>query len=705
MTTASQDIGVRRRRWPRVLGGALLVVLIGLGACEALGWPFLSAPIQRSLAKALDRPVRFASDSANDGRIHDGRIHIGLLGGVRVRADYLFIGSPPWSQAPHTLVAQGAVLKLAYADLWRAWDGAPLHIASLDATAIDGHLERLADGRSSWQFGATPATPRPPRAMPTFGGLRVGSGQVDLADAVTDTQLSARFSLTDSSTPSASPSASAPAGLQLEGTGSYRKLPVKIDVKTHGVLALTGEGAERVAFPITLRANVGRARMSFDGTATDPINLDQLRGRFDVQGPSLAAVGDPLGITLPTTPAFRTKGLVLKEGQVWNAVFERADIGTSQLGGAFTFDPRSGRSVLSGRLTGKRLLLADLGPAVGAPERAGAVQAAPDVPPVAATRQRSDGKLLPNRPFDLPALRAMDANVLVDIADFDLGSALLQPLRPMRAHLVLTDGVLALNDIDARTADGRLAGRVQLDGRQTMALWTTDVQWADVRLENWLKQDRAENSPPYIAGRLNGAAKLAGQGRSTAAILGSLQGRVHMNLQDGSISHLAVEAAGLDVAQALGMLVKGDDALKLDCTVADLVADRGALTPRALVLDTADSTLWIDGSLSLATEAMDLRVVVTPKDFSPFALRTPIHVQGSFSDPSVSVEKRGLAIKAGSAAALALVNPLAAVLPFIDFGATDEARVGAAKCRAMAGRQMARINAPGLPAAASRRTP
>lgn len=653
-----------------------------------MGWPFLSAPIQRALAKALDRPVRFSAESSADGRIR-----IQLIGGVSVRADYLFIGSPPWSQAPHTLVAQRALLKLAYLDLWRAWRGAPLHIASLDADSLDGHLERLADGRSSWQFGAASSTPKAATPMPTFGRLRIGSGQADLADAMLETQLSTTFSLSDKSAQvpaSAASAASAPAvGLQLDGTGSYRKLPIKIEVKTNGVLALTGEGAERIAFPITLRANVGRARMTFDGTATDPIKLAQLRGRFDVQGPSLAAVGDPLGITLPTTAAFRTQGLILKEGQVWNAVVEHADIGTSQLSGAFTFDPRSGRSLLSGRLSGKRLLLADLGPAVGAPVRAGAVAAAPAVPAAAAIKPRSGGKVLPDRPFDLPALRAMDANVLVDIDDLDLGTALLQPLRPLRAHLVLTDGVLALNDIDARTAQGRLAGRVKLDGRQATALWTTDVQWADVRLENWVKQDRAANAPPYIAGRLNGAAKLAGQGRSTASILGSLQGRVHMNLVDGSISHLAVEAAGLDVAQALGVLIKGDDALKLDCTVADLVADHGALKPRALVLDTVDSTLWIDGSLSLATEAMDLRVVVTPKDFSPFALRTPVHVQGSFGDPSVSIEKRGLAVKGGAAAALALINPLAAVLPFIDFGAGDEARQGAAKCRAMAGHKLA----------------
>ena len=191
---------------------------------------------------------------------------------------------------------------------------------------------------------------------------------------------------------------------------------------------------------------------------------------------------------------------------------------------------------------------------------------------------------------------------------------------------------------------------------------------------------------------MSGQAKVVGQGKSTAAILGSLGGTVRMQLRDASVSHLMIEAAGLDIAQALGVMIKGDDALPIDCAVADLGAEKGVLRPRVLVLDTRDSTVWSEGSLSLANEALDLRLLVSPKDFSPLALRTPVHVRGSFADPAISVEKGPLAARVGAAALLALLNPLAAVIPFFDTGSSDDAQRGAQACQALATRLAARAS-------------
>lgn len=733
MTSQTTATPPRRRRiWPWGLAAFFAALVIGVGVCEAIGWPFLAEPLQRLMAKTLDRDVRFAQDAGSASSMR-----FGLLGSVRAQAGTIYIGAPGWSKAPHTLLARDASIRFGYLDLWRAYRGEPLTIRSLKAAQLDGQLERLPDGRATWQYGqnAKPDTSAAPQ-LPVVHELQVGSGQVSYNDALLDVDLAATFSLRDgtdvvttsppqaglsvgaaavaASTPAgglppaalgvaaggAGP-ASAPAapdgaasvanGLNLIATGHYKKFPLKAEVRSIGVLPIVADNAQSFALPVIVDAVIGRARVTFNGTATDVLNLAQLRGRFSVAGPSLAAVGDPLGVTLPTTGPFKTNGLILKEGLVWNAMVEQATVGQSKLSGAFTFDSGRKTPLLSGRLKGTRLLLADLGPAVGTQVKT----TAPAVPaskssanktPVASAAPPA-GRVLPDRPFDLPALRAMDANVLVDIDDLDLGSSILEPLRPLHAHLVLANGVLALRDIDARTGQGNLGGEVQLDGRAAQALWNAQLHWNGVKLESWIKQKRADNAPPWVTGRLDGQATLAGQGKSTAAILGSLHGGIRMYLLNGSVSHLAVEAAGLDVAQALGMLVKGDDSLPIQCTVADLVVDQGLVRPRVLVLDTADSTLWIDGSLSLATEALDLRVVVTPKDFSPLALRSPIRLRGSFANPNVSIDKGPLVQRIGAAGLLALLNPLAAILPLMDIGNSDDAKAGAAKCQSLAQRK------------------
>ena len=703
-------------RWRWIVAGSAAALVVAFGICEALGWPFLAAPMQRWLAGALERRVSFSEDPASQPKVV---IH--LVGGVEVSAAYIEIGAPAWSQEPHMLLARDASVTLGYLDLWRAGQGQPLRIRDLRARQLDSRIERLADGRASWQFGKktnTPDTAAQPTAIPSFGRLQVDEGMSKYRDALMAASLDANFSLTDSSRPASAtaavPASAASAGFQLSAKGSYQKNPVTLLLNTSGVLPVLAEDAAAVTLPVALDARIGGAVMSFRGTATDALKLTALKGRFSVQGPSLAAVGDPLRVTLPTTSAFRIEGLIAKDGVVWNAVVDRATIGQSRLAGAFQYDPRPGVPLLSGRLTGAKLLLADLGPAVGTSAPRGSTLPAPKAAPASAGKTSSAtraaakttntppaksndkaGRVLPDREFDLPSLRAMNANVLIEIDNLDLGSSFLEPLKPLKTHLVLRDGVLTLGDLDARTGQGRLFGNLQLDGRGQLALWTANLGWNGIRLESWIHQARGNDAPPYITGRLAGQARVAGEGKSTAAILGSLQGGVRFRLADGSISHLAVEAAGLDLAQGLGMLIKGDDSLPLSCTVADFKAERGVLTPRAFVIDTRDSLLVVDGTVSLANEGMDLKVTTTPKDFSPFALRTPVRLRGSFSDPSASIDPSRLGPRVGAAAVLSLLNPLAALIPFIDVGDSDEAAKGSDTCRALSQRIAAR---PALPA-------
>jgi uncharacterized protein involved in outer membrane biogenesis len=122
-------------------------------------------------------------------------------------------------------------------------------------------------------------------------------------------------------------------------------------------------------------------------------------------------------------------------------------------------------------------------------------------------------------------------------------------------------------------------------------------------------------------------------------------------------------------------------ALALNCAVADIAVTAGVLRPRLLVLDTLDSTVWVDGTLSLATEKLDLRLVVAPKDFSVLTLRSPLHVTGTFAKPGVQVEKGPLVLRLGAAVLLGLVNPLAAFMPLVDTGDSRGARVSAERCR------------------------
>ena len=682
MTQAATATPVVRikRRWPVIIAVVVLMLFAAVGICELAGWPFLAAPLANLLSDKLDRRVSFsAPDNAAAGS--EG-FSVRFLGGISAHTPFLEIAAPAWSQTPHLLRARDVSLDLRYIDLWRTREDQPLRIERLQAAELDSELERLADGRATWKFKQQIAPdPNPPRPLtiPVFGRLQVDKGTLHYRDVPLKIDVNAQLSLIDGATavstapaPPTKPTGAAAAtatpvnALRLNAAGRYHNLPLKVELASSGLLPWAADGALSVAVPLTLDATIGTAVLAFKGTAADALHLNGFSGRFTLKGPSLAAVGDPIGVTLPTTPAFHSRGVVVRQGKTWNVVIDEAIIGASHLKGALTYETDRAVPLLAGKLGGPRLLLADLGPAVG-------------VTPTSA--KTATGRVLPDRPFDLPSLRVMDANILLDFDVLDLGSELLEPLRPMHAHLELAGGVLTLSDLAARTGGGEFRGSLRLDGRKSVAVWNADLRWKDLQLERWIHQTRSGNAPPFISGRLHGTTALQGQGRSTAQILGTLKGKFSTELRDGAMSHLVIEAAGIDIAQGLGLLIKGDKALPVTCGVADLAAKDGVFRPRVMVIDTPDSTFWIDGTLSLATEAIDLRAVVSPKDFSPLALRTPLHVRGTLAKPDVSIEKGPLARKLATAALLALANPLAALLPLIDVGDTDAAKKDAIGCR------------------------
>lgn len=646
-----------RARHSAVVVALLLLLVAGFGIAEWLGWPFLAQPLQQALAQGLDRRVRLDAVATPDAAASAG-FRLRLLGGVSLHTGYIDISSAPWSSAPHLLLARDAQLELRYIDLWRAWRGQPLRIESLRAAQLDAHLERLADGRASWQFNPD-APSAQPESLPRTGRLAIEDGLVRYSDVLRDLAIEARVSVGDVAPPEVGTPASV---LRVDVTGRYRDWPVKLALQATGALPDASATTRELPVALTVSGTVGAAALGFQGNVAAVQNMERLTGRFQLKGPSLAAIGDPLGITLPTTPPFRAAGAVDRQGNDWHVEVDDATVGSSQLIGEFDFRSAGDRPSLTGELGGRRLLLADLGPALrGAP---GA---------------KHSGKVLPGGAFDLAALRAMDADIRMDIDEVDLGSRRLGPLRPLRGRLLLDAGVLSITGLDARTGQGWLKGDLTLDGRGDNALWTADLKWGDVRLEQWIRQERAD-APPYVSGRLGGRATVSGQGRSTAEILASLKGRGRVQVSDGKMSHLVVEVAGLDLAEALGVLLGGDDALPLRCAVAEIQADAGVLRPQVMVLDTGDSTVSVNGSLSLATETLDLTAVAIPKDFSPLTLRSPLRVQGSFADPQVSLEKAPIGAKVAAAALLALINPLAALIPLVDPGDTDEAERIAAGC-------------------------
>ena len=680
-------VGPRALWWA---GGTLGVLLVAVAGAELAGWPFLRQPLQDAMTRGAGVPVVLA-----------GAFRASLIGPPAVQVEHLNVAAAPGPQVPHLLDARQVELRWRWADLWRWRQGEALRLLSLRAALVDAHLVRGADGRATWQIARPPAASASPEqgaapVLPRFGSLQMDRGLIVVDDRPSDTQLrvQARGGETEAgvdaaAAPAAAASAAGDAavptssGYQARVVGRWRALPLDLNIVSGSSLPLLqdAQGADTGApdVPLRVEGRAGAASVLFDGHASALLGDRRLQGHLRLRGPSLAQAGQPLGLPLPQSPPFDLRGDLGHAGGLWHLRVERAAIGRSLLRGDFRYDANARPGRLSGRLGGPRLLLGDLAPAVGA--------GAPRQPP---------GKLLPQRRFDLPSLRGMDADVRVAIDELDFGSDALEPLRNLRTQLLLDGGVLQLRELQAVVAGGRFSGSTRLDASAEPARWRADLRFSGVDVAGWVKGVRADpaptvvaGSPPrnpqkqraaaqqdgappvraYLTGRLGGHLQASGQGRSVAEMLATLDGQAQLMLRDGTVSHLVTELAGLDLAQALGVMVRSDRSLPLRCARVDLVMQNGVARPRLAIMDNADSTVRLAGEVDLRNETLALQARTRPKDFSPLALRTPVHIGGTFASPTVGIEGKRLAGRVLGALALgAVVGPAAALLPLMDPG-------------------------------------
>ena len=151
-------------------------------------------------------------------------------------------------------------------------------------------------------------------------------------------------------------------------------------------------------------------------------------------------------------------------------------------------------------------------------------------------------------------------------------------------------------------------------------------------------------------------------------MLGSADGKLAMVINEGEISKLMMESVGLHLLEILQLKISGDKPIRIRCGVADFDVKQGVMQSNILVFDTDITRIGGSGSIDLGKEQLDLTLTPKSRKLSLVSLRTPIHVQGSFVDPQVSLDKTALAARGLGALALGLVNPLLALLPLIETG-------------------------------------
>jgi hypothetical protein len=444
--------------------------------------------------------------------------------------------------------------------------------------------------------------------------------------------------------------------------GSYNGAPVSGGGKAGQVLSLRSQTAP---YPVQADMDLGQSRIAVEGTVTRPARLAQLDLRLKLSGASMARLYPFIRVVLPETPAFSTEGRLIgaidDNSSRWTYDGFKGKVGSSDIGGRLVFQTGKPRPKLSGKVESNKLVFADLAPLIGADSNAS--KQARGMAPV-----QPAGKVLPVEEFKTARWKVIDADVRFAagriIRDKDL------PISKLSAHIIMQDGVLTLDPLSFAAAGGQLTSTIRLDGSSGKSIAArAKVAARGLQLRQLFPAVEKMNAS---VGEVNADAQLTGTGSSVAALLADANGELKGRIGSGTVSKLLLEQMGLNVGNIILAKLFGDRQVQLNCMASDFDVRDGVMQTQLFVVDTREALLNISGQVNLQRETLNFTLRPESRGLRIFSLRAPLYVRGSFKQPDVSVDKGVLALKAGSAVALGLAAPAAALLPLIATGPNDE---------------------------------
>jgi uncharacterized protein involved in outer membrane biogenesis len=623
-------------------------------------WNWLRGPVSSYLSRQFGRPVAINGNLRGEFSLEP-----------RFVADDVTLANASWGTDPLMARAEQIAIRIEVLSLIRR----PLvSLPELKLVRPVLLLERDSQGNPNWDFGDVSAIPR-------IGRLSIDAGMVRYLDPIPGTDITV-----DVTSEAAPGSGDLP--VRFTGTGKLRRNDFAVEGRAATLLAL--EHSNR-PYRLELQAKAGPTTVQFDGTIV-PARVDNVDGWLSLQGRDLAQLYPIVPVPFPWTPPYRLAGTLKHSDGVWSFRDLGGKVGESDLTGRFELEVRNGRTFVDADLVSQHLNYKDLGGVIGLP--------VPTVPPQArsaaqnkeAAKRERTGRVLPSKPFDTDALRALDATVRFKgkhVLTTDV------PLERVSAVMHLNQGLLQLQPLDAGVAGGTVTSTLTMDLRGKVIKTEANVTARNVDLKRIVP---AIKPPKGSAGKVGGQAKFTASGNSVAEMLATSNGEVALISQGGDASELAIVLTNLDLARAVELLLRGDVNSPIRCVVADFVSENGVMDAKLLVIDTEAAKIVGDGKVDFRNERYDLKLKAQSKRPSLVALRGPIAIEGSFEHPDVHPEAAQIAARVGASIALGALNPLAALLPLVDFGGGSDA-----DCRALIDEARASVQANAtIPRAATR---
>lgn len=545
----------------------------------------------RRASAALGRPVAIEALRVTPGRW----IGVELRG---ARLDNIAGGSRPAMAELGAATAEVEAVSLLRG---------PVVIRGLAVDGLRVLLERAADGTGNWKFGPD----RPDRPAPPGPTGRTGF-PVPLDARLKDAEVVYRTSSGAALRTRLDEAALRTAGLdrpvRLTGSGAYNDVPVALEGDLAPIAVLRDAA---VPYGTDLRFTSGDTVLRFQGTMTDPLNIDGARGVLSLDAPTPAVLLAVAGLDGAGEAAVRLSGTLEHAGPVWHwndasGVLSGAAIASASL-----------RLVEGGR---------------GEPDSVAVDLAFDDLD---LNELLGEGPRGARTDADLPLdiARAPDTLVAVRLSARRLAYADVRA-EDVRLAASLTPGRVAVEDLSLIYLGARVRaeGRIEADARPGQGRVEAGVDVSGMDVQRLRRALGVGSVPLPLLGRVDGrfAADARGVTLNTAARAAHASAVLAMD--GGSVGREVIEIASIDL-RGLFRTARGMSAMSCLVAVMDLRA--GVATVAPLRIRSEAGTVTGHGRFDLYRRTLDVVVGSESATTGALALDIPVRVSGPFDDPTV----------------------------------------------------------------------
>ncbi|MBS0419301.1 MAG: AsmA family protein [Proteobacteria bacterium] len=613
----------RRRVWAiRALGGAAALVALLL-ATLLLTQSHLKDPIVRYVASHSQREIRVEGAlRANFFSLHPSIV-----------ADGVTIGNPSWM--PPGVTAQIGHIELTFGLPPKY----PLQTVVIDEATL--HLSRLKNGSSNWQ--ALPPGSRSGTGPPLIRSLHMPKARVIYDDARRHLRFEGTITAQDLQGGGTLPP------LRIDGAGQLNGRPTNFALNCDPLASASRDRPYRFDF---MQAS-SETLLTGRGEVPRPFDFHSLDLRFEATGHDMKDLYFLTGLGLPNTGDYHLTGRFNRQNLHLEFTDLQARSGESDMHGTVVVEAQrdGATSHTHADLKSKRLRTADLGARAAGRGIAG-----------------NDHTVLPDTPFNLNGARHTIADVDFHAETLELGRT---PVRDLAMKVKIDLGAIEVAPLSGVVRDGKVTGRIRIDVTRDIARADVDFKVAHLKLA------MTDGKASPVEGPLQARLSMHGKGNSLHDLAANADGKLTAVLPHGAIRSSLAELSGFDL-RGLGLMATGNEQdTGIRCALASFDLEDGTLKAQRLLVDTDPVLITGQGSISLDSEALDLKLIGRPKH-PRLRIRAPLLVRGTLRHPAFSIEAKKPIAQAGGAVALGvLLTPVAAMLAFVDPGLAKDSDCGA----------------------------